>query len=136
MGPRFVRLAAVFYGLLVVAAAVWCGLSGMDLPVLGARPVTGLLLGLATAAGSVSGRPDTVATVTWTPPSWPTVGARGAEQKTPNLAPVVQEIVSRAGWASGNSLVLVVTGTGTRTAESYEGGVDRAPVLHIEYRTS
>jgi membrane protease YdiL (CAAX protease family) len=54
LGPRFVRLAAVFYGLLVVAAAVWCGLSGMDLPVLGERPAAGLLLGLATAAGTVS----------------------------------------------------------------------------------
>jgi hypothetical protein len=54
MGPRFVRLAAVFYGLLVVAAAVWCGLRGMDLPVFGARPAMGLLLGLATAAGTVS----------------------------------------------------------------------------------
>ena len=54
MGPRFVRLAAVFYGLLVVAAAVWCGLRGMDLPVLGRRPAAGLLLGLATAAGTVS----------------------------------------------------------------------------------
>ena len=54
MGPRFVRLAAVFYGLLVVAAALWCGLRGMDLPVFGASPATGLLLGLATAAGTVS----------------------------------------------------------------------------------
>ena len=54
MGPRFVRLAAIFYGLLVVAAAVWSGLRGMDLPVLGARPATGLLLGLATAAGTLS----------------------------------------------------------------------------------
>lgn len=53
MGPRFVRFAAVFYGLLVVAAAVWCGLRGIDLPVLGPRPATGLLLGLATAAGTV-----------------------------------------------------------------------------------
>ena len=54
MGPRFVRFAAVFYGLLVVAAAVWSGLRGIDLPVLGPRPATGLLLGLATAAGTVS----------------------------------------------------------------------------------
>lgn len=54
MGPRFVRLAAVFYGLLVVAAAVWCGLRGIDLPILGPRPATGLLLGLATAASTVS----------------------------------------------------------------------------------
>ncbi|CAA9399256.1 MAG: hypothetical protein AVDCRST_MAG01-01-970 [uncultured Rubrobacteraceae bacterium] len=54
MGPRFVRLAAVFYGLLVVAAAVWSGLRGIDLPILGQHPATGLLLGLATAAGTVS----------------------------------------------------------------------------------
>ena len=54
MGPRLVRLAAVFYGLLVVAAAVWCGLRGIALPVLGPRPATGFLLGLATAAGTVS----------------------------------------------------------------------------------
>ncbi|CAA9463174.1 MAG: hypothetical protein AVDCRST_MAG02-2727 [uncultured Rubrobacteraceae bacterium] len=54
MGPRFVRFAAVFYGLLAVAAAVWCGLRGIQLPLLGSRPATGLALGLATAAGSVS----------------------------------------------------------------------------------
>ena len=54
MGPRFVSFAAVFYGLLVVAAAVWCGLRGIDLPPLGPRPATGLLLGCATAAATVS----------------------------------------------------------------------------------
>ncbi len=54
MGPRFVHLAAIFYGLLVIAAAVWCGLRGIGLPVLGPRPVAGLLLGLATAAATVS----------------------------------------------------------------------------------
>ena len=67
------------------------------------------------------------------PAAWPSVGARGADQRTPNLAPVVQEIVARPGWVSGNALVLVVTGTGTRTAEAFEGGAARAPVLHIEY---
>ena len=54
MGPRFVSFAAVFYGLLTVAAAVWCGLRGIELPVLGPRPATGLALGLATAVGTVS----------------------------------------------------------------------------------
>lgn len=54
MGSRFVRLAAVFYGLLVVAAALWCGLRGIELPVFGPRPGTGLLLGLATAAATVT----------------------------------------------------------------------------------
>ena len=54
MGPRFVSFAAVFYGLLVVAAAVWCGLRGFALPVFGPRPALGLLLGLFTAATTVA----------------------------------------------------------------------------------
>ena len=54
VGSRFVSFAAVFYGLLAVAAAVWCGLRGIQLPILGPRPAVGLALGLATAAGTVS----------------------------------------------------------------------------------
>ena len=89
-----------------------------------------------TATANVSGRPRTTATVAWTPASWPTVGDRGADQRTPNLAAVIGQIVSRAGWASGNALVLVVTGSGARIAESFDGGMDRAPVLHIEYSSA
>ena len=54
VGPRFVSIAAVFYGLLAVAAAVWCGLRGIELPLLGPRPAAGLSLGLATAAATVA----------------------------------------------------------------------------------
>ena len=86
-----------------------------------------------TTARSVSTRSRTTATVGWTPVSWPAVGARTADQRTPDLTAVIQEIVSRSRWASGNALVLVVTGTGMRVAESFDGGAARAPVLHIEY---
>ncbi|MGY1810948.1 PKD domain-containing protein [Blastococcus sp. SYSU D00669] len=86
-----------------------------------------------TTARSISGRTGTAAAVTWTPASWPTAGARGDAQRTPDLTAIVQEIVGQGGWASGNALVLTVTGTGTRVAESFDGGVPRAPVLHVEY---
>jgi hypothetical protein len=86
-----------------------------------------------TTARNISSRSRTTATVGWTPAQWPTLAARAADQQTPNLAAVVQEIVGRPGWASGNALVLTVTGTGTRVAESFDGGAPRAPVLHIEY---
>ncbi|MGY1781882.1 PKD domain-containing protein [Geodermatophilus sp. SYSU D01036] len=89
-----------------------------------------------TTARTISSRGKTTATVTWAPASWPTVGARAADQRTPSLRPIVQEVVARPGWASGNALVLVVTGTGTRVAESFDGGAARAPVLHVEYTTS
>ncbi|HEX6921622.1 MAG TPA: hypothetical protein VF314_15500, partial [Actinomycetes bacterium] len=82
---------------------------------------------------NVSSRARTTATVGWTPAAWSAVGARGADQQTPNLASVVQEVVNRAGWASGNALALIITGTGRRTAESSEGGAP--PLLHIVYMT-
>jgi hypothetical protein len=53
------------------------------------------------------------------------------DQRTPNLAAVVQEIVNRPGWASGNAMAVVLTGTGRRTAEAWDGTY--APTLRIEY---
>jgi hypothetical protein len=88
------------------------------------------------AARGISGRPRTVARVPWTPPSWPTVGAAASAQRTPDIKAVVQEIVDRPGWASGNALVLVVTGSGERVAESYDGVAAGAPLLHVEYGTA
>jgi hypothetical protein len=86
-----------------------------------------------TVSKNVSSRPRTTAQVAWTPAAWTTVGARGADQQTPDLAPVLQQIVSRPGWASGNAVVLVVTGTGTRTASASERGPAKTPVLHVEW---
>ena len=51
----------------------------------------------------------------------------------PSIASVIQEIVSLPGWSIGNSLVIIVTGTGERTAESYDGKANAAPLLHVEY---
>jgi len=64
-------------------------------------------------------------------PDWPTVGAAGAAQRTSDLASVVLEVVSRPGWAGGNAVVLLVTGSAHRTADSFDGR--HAPVLHIEW---
>lgn len=83
----------------------------------------------------MSSRPRTAATVAWAPPAWTTAGANGADQRTPDLAPVLQEIVSRSGWASGNSSAFIVTGSGSRAAETYNGGKAEAALLHIEYTT-
>ncbi|HXV59211.1 MAG TPA: Ig-like domain-containing protein [Vicinamibacteria bacterium] len=88
----------------------------------------------ATSNGDVSTRPRTAASVVWVPPPWTTVGESGSEQRTPDLSPVIQEIVSRPGWSSGNALSIVLIGVGRRTAEAYDGVQNAAPLLHIEYR--
>jgi hypothetical protein len=72
--------------------------------------------------------------VAWSPPDWTAVGAAGAAERTPDLAALLQEIVDRPGWAPGNALALLVTGTGTRTAESFDGLASAAPLLRVEYR--
>ena len=79
---------------------------------------------------NITSRPTTVATVAWAPPAWNTVGASGPKQQTPDLSAVVQEVVDRAGWASGNAMAFVLSGTGKRTAEAHAGG---EPMLHITY---
>ena len=46
---------------------------------------------------------------------------------------MLQEIVNRPGWTSGNALVLIVTGSGTRTAVAYDKDSSEAPLLYVEY---
>jgi hypothetical protein len=56
--------------------------------------------------------------------------------ETPNLSPVVQEIVNREGWAPGNAITFIVekvSGIGTRRARSYDGFNPSKPVLILSY---
>jgi len=53
VGPRFVRLAALFYGSLVVVAALWNGLRGRDFPLTGDSTLISLALGVLTAVCTV-----------------------------------------------------------------------------------
>ena len=71
--------------------------------------------------------------MTWSPVAWLQLKATGLDQRTPNLASIVQEIINQSGWATGNSLVMIITGTGQRVAEAYEADHAGAPLLHIEY---
>lgn len=82
---------------------------------------------------NISSRSTTFSSVTWNPLAWATVGDRGIDQRTPGLNDIVEEIVARPGWASGNSMVFVVSGSGERVAEAYDGVSAYAPQLVIQY---
>lgn len=86
----------------------------------------------AATANNLSSRLTTTAGVSWNPTAW-TLGQAGTTQRTPDLKAIVQEIVNRGGWTSGNSIALVVTGNGSRSAQSFEGKPGSAPLLHIEW---
>lgn len=85
---------------------------------------------------SISSRPRTVAAVTWTPAPWTKVDDAGTDQQSPDLSEIVQEIVNRPGWQSGNALAFILSGTGHRVARSFDGKAKEAPLLHIDYATA
>jgi hypothetical protein len=86
-----------------------------------------------TTTRNVSRRARTAASTPWVPEPWPTIDVAGPAQRTPDLSPVVQEIVARPGWTSGNALALIATGTGKRVAEACDGLPTAAALLHVEY---
>jgi len=87
-----------------------------------------------TGSKNISLRQRTTAVVSWSPVPWTTSGAAGPDQRTPNIASIIQEVVNRSGWSSGNSVALIITGTGRRVAMSYDGSTTGAPLLHVEYK--
>ncbi|MCP5081122.1 MAG: tandem-95 repeat protein [Alphaproteobacteria bacterium] len=84
-------------------------------------------------SGDLTSRATTSSSISWSPDAWTTVGAAGAQQRTPDLAELIQQIVDRPGWAPSNAMAFVVSGSGERSAESYDGDASAAPLLHVEY---
>jgi hypothetical protein len=87
----------------------------------------------ASTANNVSSRAVTDASAAWSPAAWTTVGQAGLAQRTTDLSAIVDEIVDRADWASGNDLAFIFRGSGTRTADAFEDSAVTAPLLHVEY---
>ncbi|WP_300460945.1 PilC/PilY family type IV pilus protein [Desulfobacula sp.] len=78
----------------------------------------------------ITGRPVTDAVVNWNNvDDW----NDNVVYNTPDLASIIQEIISRVGWVSGNDMVFVITGSGQRRADSFDGSPDNAPELHVEF---
>jgi len=92
----------------------------------GADPLT-----FSEGNGDITSRPRTNASVSWYDvPPWPEIGF---VQSSPDLSPLVQELVDAPGWTSGQSLVFLVTGTGARVATAYDGNPTASTGLHIEW---
>lgn len=94
----------------------------------------------ATFAGTnfnISSRAKTTASVAWNNLPNP---AAGQALTTPDLTAIVQEVVNRGGWASGNDMAFIIqaqgTASGPRNVEAYETSPGRAPYLRITYQAS
>jgi uncharacterized protein YjdB len=85
-----------------------------------------------TTAFNVSSRSVTGTSAAWSPGTW----ASGVNYNSPSIAGIVQEIVNRSGWNSGNAMVMIITGTGSRASYAYELNASLAARLTVSYTTS
>lgn len=86
------------------------------------------------SSNNISGRTSTTATVTWTATS---IGA--GVKTSPSIAGIIQEIVNRPGWVSGNDIAILMNG---RSGASFfrirtiNAGSGSPAKLDITYTTS
>jgi len=85
---------------------------------------------ISTANASLSSLPRTFVFVSWNNiPAW----TAGNTYNSVDISTVIQELVNQSAWQSGSAMLLLVEGSGTRTAEAYEGGASVAPQLFVNY---
>jgi hypothetical protein len=88
-----------------------------------------------TAPNDLSSRPTTAAVVEDYPLPWTRV-ASARNYSAFNLAPIIQAIVDRPGWVSGNAMALLVRDDGSeghRRFKSWDADPSMAPILRIDY---
>jgi hypothetical protein len=83
---------------------------------------------------SISTLTRTVASVDWVNvPPWLNLGY---PVPSPDLSTILQEIVDRPGWESGNAVTFIITGSGGRTARAYEDKPERPSGLSFKYEVT
>lgn len=85
-----------------------------------------------TTTQNISNRAKTQHLINWIPETWSS-GRAERPQRSPNLSAIVQEIISRPDWNHYNALVLMIEGTGVRSAFTEATCSDAAPELIVEY---
>lgn len=93
----------------------------------------------STTNSDISDRTETDASVDWVVPHWVAEHDEGSAQLSVDIKSIVQEIVDRGGWSLNNAMVIMIkawSGSGERTAESFDGENGSAPQLIINYTES
>lgn len=78
----------------------------------------------------ISDRNRTTASANWN--NLPTLDVNSILTSA-DFSSVVQEVVDHPDWAEGNSMVVILSGSGRRTVESFDGDSDEAPQLNVTF---
>jgi len=98
----------------------------------------------AETTANVTGRNTTLKFADWTLDAWGSVGDAFPEERTPDLSPILQELVSQPSWSKGNSISLIFlrspnddyTSINTRVAVTGVTGGGGDPFLVIRFNST
>ena len=82
---------------------------------------------------NLSARPTTDTTINWSPNNWWSEGETGASQRTPDVTPILNEIIQSPSYEKDGAIAFIISGDGKRVAESYDGSPSQAASLCIDY---
>ncbi len=89
---------------------------------------------IADSTGNISSRSTIGTSVNWNNiQGWTQIGEK---HKSPDLSPILQAVINQSDWERGNALLFVISGSGLRTAKSFDGNASSAPLLHLEYQVT
>jgi len=74
----------------------------------------------------ISDRTRTSASVLWSPPEWTSAQDRDADQRTPDIAVPIKEVVDRGGWAIGNDMAVIIQNESGGTVGRHEAEAGNA----------
>ena len=80
---------------------------------------------------NISSRMLSTTSVNWRVPDWLARGDQGLDQRTPDISPIIQEIVDRPAYRSGTPISILITGTGRRYASSFDSFLGGATLVII-----
>ena len=94
---------------------------------------------LTSGVNTISSKPQTVSQVDWSVDN--EFPADGEELTTPDIAPVIQEIVDQSDWCGTNALTVLLNAQGASSASArrvmaYDDGTGTAPQLVVSYDQS
>lgn len=87
---------------------------------------------------NITSRPKTTQSINWssnTNASWGSGGTAGADQRSPNIASLLNTVIAQQNWAIGNAVAFMFSGDGSRNPFSFDGATapSAVPTLIVTY---
>ncbi len=81
---------------------------------------------------NISSRARSKQSVIWKPSPWTKASESAELQRTPNISPLIQEILQHPDWKPGNAIALMIRGSGKRVATAFAAGKTGAARLLVD----